>query len=513
MFWADEIAKKLEGKGKPQLVNDAKTPSGRVHVGALRGVLIHDLVYKALLVEKVEAKYTYIIDDFDPMDSLPTYLPKEKYEKYMGVPLNDIPALEGSGSYAEYFADEFISVFNRLGAKPEILWTSKIYKEGKLDEQIKIALDSAEKIQKIYEKISGSKRPRNYIPFQPVCEKCGKIGTTVAKDWDGESVSYTCLENKVEWAKSCGYEGKVSPFGGTGKMPFRVEWPAKWAAFGITVEGAGKDHISKGGTRDTAEVIAKEIFKIEAPYNIPYEHFLVSGKKMSSSKGIGVSAKEISEIIPPVVLRFLIIRTRPMQHLDFDLTEPDTIPKLFDDFDLAGVSKDPELKEIWRLSHIDSSPSEIFVPRFRDLVNLVQMPNINIIDEAKKQKGKDLTEEDKETLEKRVGYVKIYLERFAPESVKFAVKETKPPETRELSPKQRKLLLKINDLFEKKLEAEELQNEIYKVGRDLGLSSAETFSAIYVSLLGKASGPKAAWLILSLEREFVKKRFEEISNI
>jgi lysyl-tRNA synthetase class 1 len=141
------------------------------------------------------------------------------------------------------------------------------------------------------------------------------------------------------------------------------------------------------------------------------------------------------------------------------------------------------------------------------------MPNINIIDEAKKQKGKDLTEEDKETLEKRVGYVKIYLERFAPESVKFAVKETKPPETRELSPKQRKLLLKINDLFEKKLEAEELQNEIYKVGRDLGLSSAETFSAIYVSLLGKASGPKAAWLILSLEREFVKKRFEEISNI
>jgi lysyl-tRNA synthetase class 1 len=512
MFWADEIAKKLKEEGKPQLVNDAKTPSGRVHVGALRGVLIHDLVYKALLAEKVEAKYTYIIDDFDPMDSLPTYLPAEKYEKYMGTPLKDIQSSEGSGSYAECFADEFIGVFNKLGAKPEILWTSKIYKEGKLDEQIKIALDSAEKIQEIYEKVSGSKRPKDYIPFQPVCEKCGKIGTTVAKDWDGEKVSYTCLENKVEWAKGCGYSGKVSPFGGTGKLPFRVEWPAKWAAFGITVEGAGKDHISKGGTRDTAEAIAKEIFKIEAPYNIPYEHFLVSGKKMSSSKGIGVSAKEISEILPPVILRFLIIRTRPMQHLDFDPTEPDTILKLFDDFDSAGASKDPELKEIWRLSHIDSSPSEIFVPRFRDLVNLVQMPNINIIDEAKKQKGKDLTEEERETLEKRVGYVKIYLERFAPESVKFAVKETKPSETSELSPKQRKLLLKINDLLEKKLEAEELQNEIYKVGRDLGLSSAETFCAIYVALLGNASGPKAAWLILSLDREFVKKRFIEVTN-
>lgn len=512
MFWAEEIAKKLKSKGKPELVNDAKTPSGRVHVGALRGVLIHDLVYKALLAEKVEATYTYIIDDFDPMDSLPTYLPKEKYEKYMGAPLKDIPAPEGSGSYAEYFAKEFIKVFNGLGTKPEILWTSKSYKDGKLDEQIKVALDSAEKIQEIYEKISGSKRPRDYIPFQPICEKCGKIGTTVAKDWDGDKVSYICLENKVEWAKGCGYEGSVSPYSGTGKLPFRVEWPAKWAAFGITVEGAGKDHISKGGTRDTADVIAKEIFKIEAPYNIPYEHFLVSGKKMSSSKGIGVSAKEISEILPSVILRFLIIRTRPMQHLDFDPTEPDTIPKLFDDFDSARASKDPELKEVWRLSHIDSSPSDIFVPRFRDLVNLVQMPNINLIDEAKKQKGEDLTEEEKETLEKRIGYVKIYLERFAPESVKFAVKEAKPPEADELSDKQRKLLLKINELLGKRLEAEDLQNEIYKVGKDLGVSSAETFSAIYASLLGKASGPKAAWLILSLDKDFVEKRFLEVAN-
>ncbi|OGY22905.1 MAG: lysine--tRNA ligase [Candidatus Woykebacteria bacterium RBG_13_40_15] len=514
MFWAGEIAKKLKEKGRAQLVNDAKTPSGRVHVGALRGVLIHDLIYKSLLTEKVEAKYTYIIDDFDPMDSLPTYLPKEKYEKYMGTPLKDVPAPEGKVSYAEYFATEFINVFKELGANPEILWTSKIYKEGKLDKQIKIALDSAEKIQEIYEKVSGSKRPRDFIPFQPVCEKCGKIGTTIATDWDGKLVYYKCDEKKVDWAKGCGYEGSVSPYGGTGKLPFRVEWPAKWAAFCITVEGAGKDHISKGGTRDTAEAIAKEVFKIEPAYNIPYEHFLVSGKKMSSSKGIGVSAKEISEILPPVVLRFLIIRTRPAQHLDFDPTEPDTIPKLFDDFDSAKVSKDPEIKEVWGLSHTDSQPSEIFVLRFRDLVNLVQMPNINISDEAKKQKGKDLTEEERKALEKRVGYVKIYIERFAPENVKFSVKESLPKEVKELSESQRKLLLKIAEELEDPPAGgpEDFQNEIYKVGKDLGLSSAETFSAIYVALLGKESGPKAAWLMLSLDREFVKKRFTEVVN-
>ena len=73
MFWADIIAKNLKDKG-PHLVNDAKTPSGKVHVGALRGVLIHDFVHKALLETGVKSTYTYHFDDFDPMDGLPVYL-------------------------------------------------------------------------------------------------------------------------------------------------------------------------------------------------------------------------------------------------------------------------------------------------------------------------------------------------------------------------------------------------------------------------------------------------------
>jgi lysyl-tRNA synthetase class 1 len=104
MFWADRAAediKKASGN-KSQLVDDAKTPSGKVHVGALRGVIIHDLVHKSLIDKGVKSRYTYIFDDFDPMDDLPAYLPKEKYEKYMGVPLKDIPAPEGRGSYAKY---------------------------------------------------------------------------------------------------------------------------------------------------------------------------------------------------------------------------------------------------------------------------------------------------------------------------------------------------------------------------------------------------------------------------
>lgn len=93
MFWADRVATDLK-KRKLHLewVDDMKTPSGKIHVGALRGVVIHDLVYKALLSKGVKAKYTYVFDNHDPMDALPVYLPSEKFEKYLGMPLYKIPS-------------------------------------------------------------------------------------------------------------------------------------------------------------------------------------------------------------------------------------------------------------------------------------------------------------------------------------------------------------------------------------------------------------------------------------
>jgi len=41
-MWNEKLIEQLTGR---QVVNDSKTPSGRVHVGSLRGVLIHDAIY------------------------------------------------------------------------------------------------------------------------------------------------------------------------------------------------------------------------------------------------------------------------------------------------------------------------------------------------------------------------------------------------------------------------------------------------------------------------------------
>lgn len=507
MFWADQIAEDLKKRKLPlEWVDDMKTPSGKIHIGALRGVIIHDLIFRALVDIGVKAKYTYVFDDHDPMDALPLSLSQEKFAKYLGFPLNKIPSpVPGFASFAQFYAKDFIEVFNNLGARPEITWASQLYQNGKMDEVLKECLDKAEIIRIIYKKIAGAKRDKNWYPFQVICEKCGKVGTTRVYDWDGKTVAYTCEPNLVAWAKGCGYSGRISPFGGTGKLPWKVEWAAKWKVIGVTVEGAGKDHMSKGGSHNIASAVCRQVLDYPVPYALSYEWFLAHGKKMSTSKGVGVSAQEIAEILPPEVLRFLMVRTNFRQAIDFD-PGGQTIPNLFDEYDRCSNEfyekrRKSDFGRIFELSQIDHKKIEKPVEvRFRQVAQWMQMPNI------RPKIAKD------PLLAKRAKYAKIWLEKFAPEEEKFTVRQDLPKEVEKLTQKQRQLLIKITEAIDKKWEPEKFQNEIYRWGKSLGLTSTQAFQAIYLTLLGKDHGPKAAWLILSLDKNFLKRRFKEASR-
>ena len=75
------------------------------------------------------------------------------------------------------------------------------------------------------------------------------------------------------------------------------------------------------------------MFEREPPLNVPYEFLNIGGRKMSTSKGRGAAAHAIAEVIPPEQLRFLFLRPRPNQAIEFDPDGTDAIPRLFDEFD------------------------------------------------------------------------------------------------------------------------------------------------------------------------------------
>ena len=510
MFWADSVASEIikSGKHKPYWVDDMKTPSGRVHVGALRGVVVHDLVFKALKDKGQQVTYTYVFEDHDPMDDIPSYLPREKYEKYLGMPLFNIPSpVKGYKNYARYYASDFQKVFNAIGCEPEIIWTKDLYTSGKMNPMIKDCLDNAGEIRKIYEEMYDKKLANNWYPFQLYCPNCGKVSTTQITDWDGEQVSYECIVDKVPWTKGCRAKGKTTPFssksGIVGKLSWKVDWPAKWKAIGITIEGAGKDHMSAGGSHDIAEQICKRVLNYPVPYPIAYEWLLVGGRKMSSSRGVGTAAKDILEILPPELVRFMMVRIKVNTQINFDPSEKNTIPNLLDEYQKAANAyfkngdKDPA--RIFELSQVSKKIQKPPSVRFSVLTQWVQMPNME-------------AEIKKNGLELWAKYARVWVEKFAPEDQKFTVQTKLPKDVKNLSKEQKEILHQISKELDKKWDAENFQTKIYDLVKALGLNGKQTFTAVYTALIGKDHGPKAAWLILSLDKEFVANRLEEASK-
>lgn len=526
MFWADKLIEQIKlqykdkiKKGEVLVIRDEKTASGRVHIGSLRGVAIHGIVSEILSEQGIKNEYLYEINDFDPMDGLPNYLDKEKFEPYMGMSLCNIPSPDGKAkNYAEYFGEEFANVINESGFRPKYYRSSELYKSGKYNETIKTAIENADKIREIYRKVSGSQKNDEWLPIQMVCENCGKISTTKAFEFDGEKVKYKCAENAVEWTKGCGYEGENSPFDGNSKLPWKVEWAAKFKVLEVDIEGAGKDHSTKGGSRDIADAISKEVFKHISPFNIPYEFFQVGGKKMSSSKGAGSSSREIADLLPPELLRLLLLGKDSKRVIDF-IPDGDTIPILYDMYDKMAQAyfdkEESDYARIFKLIHIgrEEKMKKRFLPRFSQMAFIVQMPHMDNYDAVEKIKEMSLTSEDKEEIDYRGGYAKRWLDQYAPEDYRFELQDKSVPElTKGFSVEQKKSLTMLLDYIKSKdeLDGQELHTTLHDIKKETQINPKDLFSAIYISFLGKASGPKAGWFLSVLDKSFLEKRLEEV---
>lgn len=497
MIWADRIARKL--KGKPQHVDDMKTASGYIHVGSLRGPLLHDVMYKALKANGEKAVFTYVFNDFDPIDGLSDELKKD-FTKYMGYPLRLAPSPDGkSRSFADYFADDFKKVLNELGCEAEYLSSWDMYHQGKFNSVIKEALDNAEKIQYIYKKISGSqKKEQGWYPFQVICPKCKKIGTNKVTSWDGKEVTYSCEKNLVKWAEGCGYTGKVSPYNGTGKLAWKVDWPAHWKVLGITFEGAGKDHASKGGSYDIAFALCEEIFNYPKPYYFPYEHFLLGGRKMSTSKGVGLKAHDLTGIMPPELGRFLMIRTQPNRALEFD-PNGNSIPDLFDEFDRCAQAfwnkSDPDLSRIFELSQVNNWYKEkVYLPRFSSLSQYIHLDLESAYKKLEKFIDKKLSDIEKKIFSQRLSYYKLWMKNEVKQDVK-------------LNSQQKKYLLKLSEVVKDQNDPIILQQAVFDLAKQENIPIKQAFSAIYISLTGKPFGPKAGELIASFDSKTIIKKF------
>lgn len=516
MSWLDDLERRLLDADE-QVINDAKSPSGKPHVGALRGVLIHDAVYKFLKSKGIKVKNIYGSDDYDPMDELPGGYPAELYEKYLGTPLSNVPAPPDSNQkdLAMHFISDFFNIFDEIGAEAELYYMRDYYKDGTFNEAIDTLLKRADEVRAIYKQVSKADRPSDWYPVQVVCEKCGKLGTTQVTGYDGKEVTYVCHEDQVTWAKGCGYKGKMSPFNGNGKLPYKVEWASKWKYLNITIEGAGTDHNTRGGSRDVANAVSRKIFNYTPPVNIPYGFFLLGGAKMSSSKGIGATARDMTNFLPPEILRYLMLATQPKRAINFEPSQV-YITKLFNDFDKLH-NKQLNNEELADYEQQNYDLSNVFKDRdfrvidFSQIVTLIQLPQIDIYKVAEEIIERTLTDIEKSKLDRRIVAAKYWLDNLAPDEDKFQLQDELPEDANELDIIQKGFLRIYSEQIEKtEWNETKLQTAVFDAARLTPMNPKLAFAAIYKVLLNRDQGPKAGSLIAYIDKDFLKKRFNEL---
>ena len=529
MFWADRIVGEILDKKKPRdgktfLIRDEKTMSGRVHVGSMRGVAIHGLIAEVLSEKGAENEYRYELNDFDPFDSIPSYLDEVVYREHLGKPLYAVPSPEeGFANYAEYFGAEFVAVHKYAGFIPSYYRATELYRSGKMDAHIKTALERAADIRRILKTVSGAEKDETWLPVSVVCEHCGKMMTTRAYDFDpsdglgaGGTVAYTCDQNPDNIV-SCGHTGRLAPFGGAAKLYWKVDWAAKWVALGVDVEGGGKDHSTKGGSRDVANHIAREVFEYEPPFDIPYEFFNVAGQKMSSSKGRGTSAKDMSDLFPPEVFRLALIGKDIREQMDVD-PSGESVPRMYDWYDELSEhvreSVDDDWARLFTLCQLLSEQAAFETPwqmRFREVAFVVQMPHLNLEREAAVAKGGGLSDKEESKLEERARYARFWLATYAPESFRYVLQETLP--FLSLTDAQKKALAALTDFMkEGEKSGEEVHARLHSLKDEVPISPKELFQALYRIFLDRDSGPKAGWFLAGLPRDLVLKRLAEATT-
>ncbi len=479
--WAERVAASL-GPG-PHVVVTGISPSGNIHVGNLREVLVAEAVTNALKASGEEVRFVFHADTIDPLRKIAPGVP-ESFKEYIGHSLSRVPDPEGChASYADHFLAPFGEALESMGVDVEILRSHELYESGFYAGVTREAIEHTDELRNVLQEVSGREMPEHWSPYLPRMAS-GRRGGRVLEHVPGE--------NKVVYIDEDGWEDASDYGRGEGKLGWRVELAARWKALGATFEPFGKDHTSRGGSTDTADRMAREVFRYPVPGRYEYEWIQIRGRgAMSSSKGIVLLPRDMLEIMPPDALRRMVLGRDPARALDLDLAEG--FLRFMDEYRVE---------------------TEIQPVPFAHLVTVAQTVAGDVERAAGmlRRGGYEEAAGDTEKLRRELTYARNWAERWAPETYRLGVSEEVPPEAASLDEKQREYLGVIAGKIEEGMDGDTVQDLLYGTAVGMSLKPKAAFGAVYTVLLGKKSGPKAGPFVASLDTGFVRERFEGVSG-
>ena len=484
--------------------------SGVPHIGSLGDAVRAYGVKLALENFGYKSELIAYSDDLDGLRKIPEGFP-ESLQEHIAKPVSLIPDPFGCHeSYGMHMSSILLDGLDRVGIKYEFRRAIDTYKQGLLKDQIHTILQNSSKIGDKISELVGQEKFQKYLPYFPVCANCSKLYTAESTEYlpDEKKVIYNCHDAEIgsNMVKGCGHHGEADITKDLGKLAWKVEFAARWAAFDIRFEAYGKDIMDSVKVNDW---VADEILNYPHPHHVKYEMFLdKGGKKISKSLGNVITAQKWLEFgNPKSILLLLYKRITGARELGFE-----DIPSLMSEYN--------ELEDIYfGKIKVDNQAKLTKSKGLFEYVNLLNPPkessmhvNYRLLIELSKIFKEDRTQRVMKKLldygviknpqpeiEKMIELAGNYADEFdEQEKIEIAMDDS-----------AKKALGLLSTALDAEEEPEDIQNTIYQIAKSNDVQPKDFFKILYQIILGTTRGPKIGPFITDIGRKKVAKTISE----
>ena len=486
--------------------------SGLPHIGSLADATRSHAIALALENQNQSSELIAFSDDRDGLRKIPAGFP-DSLKKYLGYPVTSIPDPFGKchPSFGDHMSSLLLDALDACHISYTFLSANDIYKKGILNEQIDLILRNAQAVGRIVAEEVDQDKYETFLPYFPVCQNCGRIYTTQAHEYiDKEHrILYHCegMDLGNQRLDGCGFEGEMDYRIDEGKLAWKTEFAARWAALQISFEAYGKDISDSVRVNDR---ICRDILHFEPPLHVQYEVFLdKSGKKISKSKGNVFTPQRWFKYGSPQSLLLLTLKrftgTRSLSVHDIPqyMNELDDLEEIY--FQQKHISDKMERAKLtglylycWNLKPPVKSRIHI---AYNVLLNIARVApqgaEIEFIKDRLLNYGYSIDSDD---LNDRIQYALNWIKDIdVPEDLRPS-----------FSPAEIHALQEFVKMLENTNSADEIQEAIFNIARRNDIKVRRYFQILYQILLGTSKGPRLGPYILDVGKDTVIKSLSDM---
>lgn len=528
-FWLTEVVENFlhyveslpQKKNSVLICAAGMTPSAPIHFGILREIALSAFVADELKRRNIPVKLIYFWDDYDHFCKIPYFKKREEIEEHLGKNLRNVPdLLGGTTSYGEHIMESFESVLKTCGFFPEYDYQWISYHSGRYDKYMEEIFNRR---KDVFDLLHEDRKPysaeleearENFYPFEVYCNHCKKDSSKInSYDAKTKIVSYTC--------KNCGYKGTYTlgkDF--EGKLFWKINWAMRWVDSEIVFESSGENQLTDTGSYAVAKKISNNIFGRREPFSLLYRFIGAPGAaKVSRALGKDASATTLTDVLEPVIIRWLLIKNSPDKPFVIDIGNG--IVRLYNEWDKfeekVRIGDCNEIdKKVYEIACEGVVKSRVTVP-FRTIATALGIANrdeILAVKMLKKILKIDVSEEKLHAdIRPRMSCVSKWLYDYnhadqEPKLQQFFNRKTYESFDDKVVSCLKELATNLNDVC-----TEESMTEIlYAIPKKLTVGEEnikklrkDFFQSLYILLLGQKQGPKLGTLLSLVEPKILKQ--------